>query len=347
MLVQWLISRGARAAEAGEFTARAYFSGKLDLAQSEGVAAAISASGRGELEAARRLMAGELSRRLRPIMDVLAESLALSEVGIDFSEEDISVMAPGQARRRIEMIRGQLDELVSQSSRFERLSHEPTIVLAGRPNAGKSTLINALAGRSRSIVSPIPGTTRDVLSAEITLKRGLVRLLDVAGIDESPQGQTGIESQMRQRAESAISQADILVVVKDVTDHRPLIDVSRKADLVVENKIDLVGEKCASDDAICISAATGKNLDLLRNDLDRLAFGDSGGGTLALTARHLSAIDESRRALDRAANLGPDFPLELLAAEFRAALDALGQILGVVTPDDVLGRIFSSFCIGK
>jgi tRNA modification GTPase len=353
MLVEWLIRRGARSAEPGEFTARAYFSGKLDLAQSEGVAAAISAAGRRQLDAARRLMAGELSQRLRPIMELLTESLALSEVGIDFSEEDVQVLSSTDAGRRIDSILEQLDALVRESARFEQLSHEPTIVLAGRPNAGKSTLTNALAGLNRSIVSPIPGTTRDVLSVPISLRRGTARLMDVAGIEDSAEnrpaaGDFSIESQMLQQAHLAIERADVLVLVRDATDIRPALSLPRAPDLLVLNKIDLNEKVPAPDGAVCISAAAGRNLDILQVALDRTAFGGESAGTaLALTARHLSAINQTREALHRARQLGPEYSLELLAAEFRQALDSLGQILGVVTPDDVLGRIFSTFCIGK
>ena len=342
MLLNHLLANGARPAEPGEFTARAYFNGKLDLAQAEGIAAAIAAGNQRELAAARRLMAGELARRLRPIMDQISQALALVEVGIDFSEEDVRFLSAESAVKRIENISRELQSLVAQSPRFSQLSHEPTIVLAGRPNAGKSTLLNTMAGQQRAIVSPIAGTTRDALSAEIRLSRGIVRMIDVAGLDEES-ADDEISKQMRDRAERAIQQADHVLLLRDITDFRPDPNLARAPDLVVFTKSDLSPQR---PDLFAISAQSGLNIPELLCRLDTLAFGETAAGdSLALTARHLAAIEESLAALHRAAAVVDNE--ELLAAELRASLDALGQILGIVTPDDILGRIFAGFCIGK
>jgi len=347
MLLDQFVIAGARHAEPGEFTARAYFCGRIDLAEAEGVAATVAAHGEAELRAARQLMAGELSARLRGPMDSLADTLALVEAGIDFSDEGVSFIAGDELVRRLDQIDALLDELTKNSARFEPLTHEPTFVLVGRPNAGKSTLLNALAGRDRAIVSPIAGTTRDVLSAEVRLRRGLVRVIDVAGLDEqldTPVADDVIEHQMNAQARRAVASADLVLLVVDATDDRPAIEVGRPADLIVETKSDLaVGARPHA-----VSARTGAGMESLREELDRLAFGRSAASsTLALNARHRAAIAEARASLSRALHIAHAAGAELIALELRDALDALGRVLGQVTPDDVLGRVFATFCIGK
>jgi tRNA modification GTPase len=339
-LVDTLALAGARHAEPGEFTARAYFSGRIDLAEAEGVAATVCAHGEAELRAARQLMAGELSSRLRRPIDLIADTLALVEAGIDFSDEDVSFIAADELLRRIDQIDAELNDLVTTSARFEPLTHEPTFVLVGRPNAGKSTLLNALAGRERAIVSPVAGTTRDALSAEVRLRRGLVRMIDVAGLAEAGDAGDAIAHQMNAQARRAVESADFVVLVRDASDDRPALTPPRDSDLVVPTK----GDLSANDEAV--SAVNGHGLDVLRGRLDDLAFGETGGGTLALNARHLAALSDGRASLGRARDLATG-ATELVALELRDALDHLGRIRGAVTPDDVLGRVFATFCIGK
>ncbi|HXE54362.1 MAG TPA: tRNA modification GTPase [Tepidisphaeraceae bacterium] len=355
MLLDELLKRGARLADPGEFTARAYFNGRLDLTAAEGVAATIAAGNEQELSAARQLLSGELARRLAPVMHLLADTLALVEVGIDFVEEDVSFLSTGEVETRLRGADQMLKQLLEDSTRFERLAHEPQVVLAGRPNAGKSTLLNALAGHERAVVSPVAGTTRDALSAEVSLSRGMIRLSDVAGIEDTQVGTTGpIEQQMHEHAHRALKAADLVVLVQDATDAGPPAQLPREPGLTVRSKLDLLGESGipvtpdAPLAALHVSARTGEGLTELRNRLDEICFGSSGtSATIALNVRHVRAISDARivlqRALEHPRNVGP----EILALEIRESLDYLGGVLGRLTPDDVLGRIFAGFCIGK
>ncbi len=355
MLLDELVRLGCRRAEAGEFSARAFFNGRMDLTEAEGVAATIAAHGQSELLAARQLLSGELARRLRPMMQQLAEALALVETGIDFSEEDVTFIASEELGRRMNEIAAALADLACQSVRFERLEHEPRFVLVGRPNAGKSTLLNALAGTQRAVVSPIAGTTRDVLSAEVALDRGMVHVMDAAGLEEHspPAGDTSplaqIAHRMHEQAMAAVEASDFVVLVRDAADARAPLKPGRDPDLIVWTKIDLAGASSDVPGGLAVSALTGQNMDGLRRRLSELAFGSLGAqsASLALNARHLEAIDDARSALARAAQAAPDAGAEIIAMELREALDALGRVLGQITPDDVLSRVFARFCIGK
>jgi tRNA modification GTPase len=350
MMLDDLLRRGARHAEPGEFTARAYFNGRLDLTRAEGIAATIAAQSERETRAARQLLAGELARRVSPIMDDLAQSLALTEVGIDFTDEDVTFIAPDQLAARCHAAISAIDALLRDTPRFERLAHEPRIVLVGRPNAGKSTLLNALATRPRAVVSNIPGTTRDALTAHVPLRRGTVQLIDVAGIDEHPTAaQDPIEQQMRAHALRELESADHVALIHDPTTGPPCLPLPRTPDVILHTKSDLAPESPGA--ALSISALTGANMEILKDRLDALAFGaDHAPGhessPLALNTRHVRALEDARNALTRAIEATHAGP-ELAALEIRCALDALGAVIGQLSPDDLLGRIFSQFCIGK
>lgn len=358
MVLDEVVRLGARQAVAGEFTSRSYFNGKVDLSEAEGIAAAIGAQSERELRAARQLMAGELARRLRPTMDSLADTLALIEAGIDFTDQDISFLSSAEVAKRVEGAREGLVGLLQESRRFERISHEPRIVLAGRPNAGKSTLLNALAGHERAIVSHVAGTTRDVLTAHVRLARGTVCVIDVAGLEPTSADHT-IDQAKQAHAHRAIEEADLVALVQDCTDMGDSMALNRTPDLQVITKLDLHSERqagrstrpCSSParpGLLMVSARTGEGMTELRNELDRLCFGQQGGeATLTLNARHVGLIEQAQDALERAEKLLPPQGLELLAMELRETLDLLGEVLGSITPDDVLGRVFSRFCIGK
>jgi tRNA modification GTPase len=359
LLMRHLREAGLRPAEPGEFTARAYLNGRMNLTAAEGVAATIAAGSEQELAAARRLMGGELARRLAPAMELLADTLALLEIGIDFSDEDVAVLPAPELRTRVETCAGLLRSLLDGSSRFEQLAHEPSFVLVGWPNAGKSTLLNALAGWERAVASPTAGTTRDVLSAEVILPRGRVRVIDVAGLDpatddESSQPRTpltSVHSRMQARAMQAIDAADFVVLVQEAGTGADASISPRRPDLIVLSKTDLTNHLPADSTRLArripVSAVIGDGMAELRDAMDTLAFGRAGTETrLALNGRHVSAVERAITSLGRAA-AAPGGEVELCAADLRDALQALGEVLGHVSPDELLGRIFSQFCIGK
>ena len=300
MVVDALLAGGASAAEAGAFTARAFFNGKLDLAAAEGVAAVISAQNEQQLIAARQLTDGELSRRLRPITEQLASTLALVETGLDFSEEDITVLDRRQLLLRLHSVQRLLNDLAAQSGRFGLLPQEPSIVLYGRPNAGKSSLLNALTRDHRAVVSSQAGTTRDALSATIRLPRGFARLIDVAGVDDDDQSDA-IATAAQQIARQTASEADVVVLIRDITDPRPDPALPMAAHLIVHTKADLpaTGAALNRTDATRVSVVTGMGIDHLRGRIDELVFRSPRDQALLLNSRHEQSITSAIAALNR------------------------------------------------
>lgn len=362
-LLRSLLAAGARQAQPGEFTARAFFHGKLDLTAAEGVAAAISAQNAAQLSAARQLLAGELARRVRAMTDRLASTLALVEAGIDFiddlNDQDIRFISDHDLRAQITATLAELRALLRDSHRIERLSHDPRVLLIGRPNAGKSSLLNALAGHTRAVVSEISGTTRDVLEVPVQLPGGQILLLDVAGIDTPTPHPTHnaeaaaadpaahIQHQMHQRATAAQAQADIRVGVIDSADPRPLIFDLAEVDLVVRTKSDLLKTSpVESEKELAVSVLTGTGVEQLRHSLSRLAFATSTADHLALTARHITLLSAAAQSLELALTQMPAGH-EVCALALIEALGSLSAISGQVTPDDILGKVFATFCIGK
>ncbi len=364
------LALGARQAEPGEFAMRAFLAGAIDLAEAEGIAAVISATSDGQLRAAGRLARGALSARTAALLDRIADLLALVEADIDFADEPVDFISPAQVRATIQEIMTSLSDLQTRSAEAETLETLPRIVLTGPPNAGKSTLMNRLTGLDRAICSPLPGTTRDVLTAPLQLERHEAILVDGAGCDAADDE---IAGRARHLLQQEITSADLVCVVLDASAEPSCRavptawkGVSQDRALVAANKADLltadaVASRCAAlqeatgFDVVPVSALTGAGCDVLTVGMDaRLSVAANivGAEELALTARHRQALDETAAGLGRAEALAASAGetadcAELLALELREACASLGRIAGAVTTEDLLGRVFSRFCIGK
>jgi len=351
-----LSESGARMAEPGEFTLRRMLAGKVDLTEAEGIHATIVAEGEAQLRAATALRRGELGRFAFSLTDRLADLLALVEAGIDFTDEqDVHPISPGDLAAGLRGVDRELSELMSRCRSWAELSRMPRAVLVGPPSCGKSTLFNALLGRDRAVVDRTPGTTRDVLREPMSL-RGRegqtldVMLIDLAGLDDPV---TALDEQIQAAARDAIDSADLRIVVDDGRGgagqmNEPLLCVRTMTD---------VHPPTSDDQAIAVCAPRGEGLDALRQAIAaRLAAPDAGQSaeSLALQPRHEQRLRQARQHVESALELVDALPegatlthVEVVAAAVRGALDELCDLGGSVTPDDVIGRIFSKFCIGK
>ncbi len=344
---------GALPAGPGEFTRRAFLNGKLDLTQAEGVMDLISAQTRLSLRAARSQLEGTLGRRTTEARDSLLETLAHLEAWIDFPEEDIDPQTGALLRSRVAAVLATVDSLLATADQGRVLREGVRTVIFGEPNVGKSSLLNRLLGFERAIVSDIAGTTRDTIEETINLHGIPLRLVDTAGVREA--GDL-IEAEGIQRTVRQIETADLLLEIADASTPRPVDAVfpaTSAKHLLVLNKSDL-GEhpSWADAQAVRISCNTGAGFDLLSETIrDSLHFGDVDWGehAIAINARHQASLALARTALTAAIELLDDSAIdtELAAIDLREALDALGEIPGRVDTEDLLGVIFSSFCIGK
>lgn len=359
-LTHLAMAAGARAAEPGEFTARAWYHGRLSLDQAEGVAALIGAASDRQLRAAAGLASGKLGRAVADIVNRLVDTLALVEAGIDFTDqEDVVAIDCNRLRAEVSACSTAIGEIESRSAGAEAWSALPRVVIAGPANAGKSTLFNALLGRERAVVSGTAGTTRDVLAEplRVTTADGGVEILlcDTAGADPS---EAGLNPEMQRAAARAISEADVIVLLlsADASAEMPGVLSGLMSDprvLRVQSRIDIEAQRTDVD--LHVSGATGANLDRLRLLIaERLGTAGAGPdeGRLALLPRHESALRRAQESLCLILNdvepgdASPREP-EIVAAQLRSALDGLGEIGGAVLPDEVLGRIFATFCVGK
>ncbi|WP_305804750.1 tRNA uridine-5-carboxymethylaminomethyl(34) synthesis GTPase MnmE [Stenotrophomonas sp. YIM B06876] len=349
------IELGARQARAGEFSERAFLNGKLDLAQAEAIADLIAAGDVRAARAARRSLDGVFSRRVDAVGEQLVRLRIHVEAAIDFADEPLDTLGGAQVRAGLLQAQALLNQLRIDAERGRKLRDGLHAVLIGPPNAGKSSLLNALAGSERAIVTDIAGTTRDTLHETIRIDGLELTLVDTAGLRE---GGDAIEREGMRRARAEMQRADLAIVVLDARDPpsgaQAVGDAARSASrqLWIHNKCDLLPQWPAAlpADAIAVSAATGQGLDALHARLRDIASEGAGEGVhgeFSARARHVEAILLAAGHLATAdAQLQYD-QLELAAEELRLAHDALGEISGRMSADDLLGKIFSSFCIGK
>jgi tRNA modification GTPase len=356
-VVRLLIAAGARQAEPGEFTKRAFLNGRIDLAQAEAVMDLIRARTELSLRAANEQLQGGLSQQIDAVREQLIDILAGVEAGIDFPDEDIETPSGGPLHDAVHSAQENVDRLL-KSHAFGRILREgAAATIVGKPNVGKSSIMNALLRQDRAIVTAIPGTTRDVIEESLNIEGLMVRIIDTAGIRDT---HDMVETEGVKRSLAAIEAADIAIVVLDGSeplhdgDRRVLREVRGKNRIIVVNKADLprrIGQIEDTAMQVEASCASGAGLDALRKAIAGMVTED---GTIAaehvwaVNERHRRELELARASLERALETtGRGMSPELIALDLRDALDHLGMIIGATYTDDILERIFRDFCVGK
>jgi tRNA modification GTPase len=352
--VECAMNAGARLAEPGEFTLRAYLNGRIDLPQAEAVRDLIDATTLYQARVAAQQLEGAVSRRIRPVKEQLVELIALLEAGIDFAEDDVTVARPEEIMRRLDVVENGVRELVSSFTTGKLVYQGFTLAIAGRPNVGKSSLFNRLLEQDRAIVTSIPGTTRDLVTETTSFEGIPVKLFDTAGIRPS---RDLVETLGIERSYGAMADADVTLLVFDLSsewtaEDRALLEkLQDRAPLLVGNKSDLVRKLDPIDNLQPVSAQTGEGIPQLRHAIlerfapEGIAAPESGFLT---NIRQESLLRESLEAVQnaqRAVNF--QLPHEMLLLDLYAALRPIDAVTGATTADDILNRIFSTFCIGK
>ncbi len=354
---------GLRLAEPGEFTTRAFLNGKLDLAQAEAVADLIDAGTQAAARSAARSLQGEFSRQVSALAGAIVELRTLVEATLDFPDEEIDFLQRADAFGRLDRMRTQLQSLLAGARRGALLREGLRVVLAGQPNVGKSSLLNALAGVELAIVTPIAGTTRDKIGQTIQIEGVPVHVVDTAGLRRPDDVRDEVERIGIERTWDEVERADAVLLLHDLTCWREPAVVAAQAAIEAQlqqrtgaprlhvlNKCDVAAAPPDAAGAIVVSALTGAGLERLRQALlDHAGWQATSEGGFSARTRHVEALRHAAAHLEAAAQHAQrgDAALELFAEELRLAHDALGAITGAFTSDDLLGEIFGRFCIGK
>jgi tRNA modification GTPase len=361
-VLELVLRHGARLAEPGEFTKRAFLNGRIDLAQAEAVIDLIRSKSDRAFQVARKQAEGALSKQIVPMRQQLIELLAHVEVNIDYPEHDVEDVTSSVIRDNCSSVLKQVQELLIKSNEGKILREGVVTVIVGRPNAGKSSLLNALARENKAIVTDIPGTTRDIVEESVSLSGIPLRLLDTAGIRETSDKveQIGVE-----RSHGALNEADLILLV--LNHHEPLHDDERKlltelkdrSTLIVVNKVDLPGQldieeveqDYSKDRIVYLSAKEGSGIEHLEKAVAGLFFSgavESGDITYVSNARHIALLYQTKQSLEDAISASYDsVPIDLIQIDIAASWESLGQILGDAAGDSLLDQIFSQFCLGK
>lgn len=356
LLLRRLVALGCRLARPGEFSERAFLNGKIDLTQAEAIADLINSTSESAARSAQRTLQGAFSGAIHRSVEALITLRQYVEAAIDFTDEDIDFIEQGGIYDRLLTLKEDLQALIKSAQDGVVLQEGASLVLIGRPNSGKSSLLNCLSGRDVAIVTPIAGTTRDSLRERIHLEGLPLHLIDTAGIRDHTDDPVEREGIIRARRE--METADLILLMVDDEDPGDLGALvaslsGHRSVLTVRNKIDLTGKvpaRVATSQGIevLISLKTGEGLDVLRETLkEMLGYQGVSASTFTARRRHVQAMTKAEEILTRALSHVQDAALELVAEELKTAQQALDEITGQFTSDDLLGRIFSSFCIGK
>lgn len=346
------LESGCRLAEKGEFTKRAFLNGKLSLSSAEGLVDMINGESEAEVRAGFVLYAERLTREIKRLQDSLTEILAGIDADIDFPEEDIEHTDLAFVRTDLEKMDGELEKLLSSYRTGKKIKEGVTVVLAGKPNTGKSSVLNALLGTDKAIVSSIAGTTRDVVEGSMEIEGVRFNLYDTAGIHES---KNEVESIGIERAKKLIDGADLVLFILDVSESMDAEDravyeaIAEKKKLIVYNKTDLKDAGTMDPPAdIRVSAKTGENIQKLRERMFSMCMeGYQADARFLIEERHFIALSRAKEEMDTALSVCGKVPLDLLGVHLKAAWEALGEISGETANERVIDEIFAKFCVGK